>query len=296
MMFRITERLKHFKSINSLLFFITFLILFLPTYQYSFQYNWSREDQSHGLIVLFIVIYLLWNKLPSLALQPIITGFEKLLGWSILLLGLLVFVIGRSQNILLLDLGSQLPVLLGAVILLAGCSGVKKLWFPIFFMLFMLPIPQAFLTQVTLPMKIAVSTVAEWVIYHTSSIPIAREGVMLFVDQYRLFVADACAGVHTLISLEALGLLYLDLVKSSSVLRNVILAALVVPISFVANVVRVIILILITYFYGNAVAQGFIHEYAGMVLFLVALSLILFTDKLLLSAFGNRSSQGVRNA
>lgn len=289
-----SKQLAHFKNINVLILFAVFLILFLPTYHYSFQYNWNREDQSHGLIVLFIVIYLLWNKLPSLKLKPKISMLEMLFGWCFVLLGLAIFIIGRSQNILLLDLGSQLPVLLGGILLLAGFAGAKKLWFPIFFMLFMLPIPQAFLTQVTLPMKIAVSTVAEWVIYHTSNIPIAREGVMLFVDQYRLFVADACAGVHTLISLEALGLLYLDLVKSTSVWRNIILAILVIPISFTANVIRVIILILITYFFGNAVAQGFIHEYAGMVLFLVALTLILVTDKFLSTLLvGNTSKRGV---
>lgn len=287
-MLSITKQLTHFKNINLLLFFLVFLILFLPTYHYSFQYNWSREDQSHGLIVLFIVIYLLWNKLPDLSLKQTISPLESISGWFFVLTGLLTFVVGRSQNILILDLGAQMPVLLGSIILLAGFKGAKKLWFPIFFMLFMLPIPQAFLTQVTLPMKIAVSTVAEWIIYHTSSIPIAREGVMLFVDQYRLFVADACAGVHTLISLEALGLLYLDLVKSSSIWRNIILAILVIPISFTANVIRVIILILITYYFGNAVAQGFIHEYAGMVLFLVALSLILVTDKFLSTMFVNQ--------
>lgn len=292
-MISLPKQFAHFKNINLFIFFVVFLILFSPTYHYSFLHNWSREDQSHGLIVLFIVIYLLWTKLPTLVLKPSISLSEQMIGWLVTALGLVVFVIGRSQNILILDLGAQIPVLLGGLILLSGFSGAKKLWFPLFFMLFMLPIPQAFLTQVTLPMKIAVSTVAEWVIYQTSQIPIAREGVMLFVDQYRLFVADACAGVHTLISLEALGLLYLDLVKSQSVWRNVILALLVIPISFTANVIRVIILILITYYFGNAVAQGFIHEYAGLVLFLVALSLILLTDKVLMNLFSAKVSKEV---
>lgn len=279
------QQIEHFKNGNLLVFFAVYLILFLPTYYYSFQYNWNREDQSHGLIVLFIVIYLLWNKLPLLKYKSTISRFEQITGWFILILGLVIFVVGRSQNILILDLGSQMPVLFGGVILLAGFTGAKKLWFPIFFMLFMLPIPQAFLTQVTLPMKIAVSTVAESVLFHLSNIPIAREGVMLFVDQYRLFVADACAGVHTLISLEALGLLYLDLVKSKSVWRNILLAILVIPISFTANVIRVIVLVLITFYFGNQAAQGFIHEYAGMVLFLVALTLILMMDSILNKLF-----------
>jgi len=154
-----------------------------------------------------------------------------------------------------------------------------------------LPIPQAFLTAVTLPMKLAVSSVAEWVIYHLSDIPVARNGVMLFVGQYRLFVADACAGMGTLISLEALGLLYLELVKHNSWVRNIALAILIIPISFTANVIRVIVLILITYYFGNEVGQGYIHGYAGMILFIVSLTLIISIDSLIQLALKNKTSK-----
>ncbi len=93
-----------------------------------------------------------------------------------------------------------------------------------------------------------------------------------------MLVADACAGLHTLFSLEAMGLLYLNVVRHTSLLRNVALAILIVPISFTANVIRVMVLALITYYYGDEAGQGFLHGFAGMVLFMTALMFIIATD------------------
>jgi exosortase B len=154
------------------------------------------------------------------------------------------------------------------------------MWFPLFFILFMIPLPGFLLDAVTLPMKIAVSTVAEQVLYW-AGYPIARSGVVLQIGQYQLLVADACAGMHTLISLEALGLLYLNLVKHDSLFRNFVLALLIIPISFTANVIRVMVLTLVTFYFGDEAGQGFVHGFAGMVLFIVALTLIMSVDSLL---------------
>ena len=114
-----------------------------------------------------------------------------------------------------------------------------------------------------------------------SGYPIARNGVVLQIGQYQLLVADACAGLQTLLTLEALGLFYLNVVRHTSAFRNVMLAILIIPISFAANVIRVTTLTLITYHFGNDAGQGFLHGFAGMVLFLSALILILAVDTLL---------------
>ena len=121
--------------------------------------------------------------------------------------------------------------------------------------------------------------------------PIARSGVILQMGQYQLMVADACAGLHTLFTLEALGLFYLNLVRHTSALRNGVLAVLIVPISFTANVIRVMTLTLITYYFGDAAGQGFLHGFAGMVLFISALLLILGVDWLLQSYVQRREKK-----
>jgi exosortase/archaeosortase family protein len=105
--------------------------------------------------------------------------------------------------------------------------------------------------------------------------------VILQIGQYQLLVADACAGLQTLLTLEALGLFYLNLMRHPSAFRNIGLALFIIPISFSANVIRVIVLTLITYYYGDAAGQGFLHGFAGMVLFVTALVLILSIDSAL---------------
>ena len=147
-------------------------------------------------------------------------------------------------------------------------------------MLFMVPLPGAVVDTVTLPMKLAVSYAAENVLFW-AGYPIGRNGVILQIGQYMLLVADACAGLHTLLTLEALGLLYLNIVRRDSLFRNVGLALLIVPISFAANVIRVMALSLITYHFGDAAGQGFLHGFAGMALFLSALLLIMGFDSFL---------------
>ena len=130
------------------------------------------------------------------------------------------------------------------------------------------------------PLKTAVSYVSEVILY-SAGYPIARSGVILSVGPYQLLVADACAGMHTLFTLEALGLLYMNLVGHVKLWRNLALAVLIFPISFCANVIRVVVLILITYHFGDAAGQGFLHGFAGMVLFLSALLLIIGVDTIL---------------
>jgi exosortase/archaeosortase family protein len=114
---------------------------------------------------------------------------------------------------------------------------------------------------------------------------------MLSVGHYQLLVADACAGLNSMFTLEALGLLYMNLMRYTSAARNVTLAVLIIPISFAANVIRVLVLVLVTYHFGDAAGQGFVHGFAGMVLFIVGLLLILATDWLLRRAFKARDDR-----
>jgi exosortase B len=198
-------------------------------------------------------------------------------GWPVFVFGVLLYSVGRSQGILLLEIGSFIWLLVGLLLLKRGVAALKAQWFALFFMLFMVPLPVTVVDLVTMPMKMAVSYVAEQVLFW-AGYPIGRSGVILQIGQYMLLVADACAGLHTLLTLEALGLLYLNVVRRDSMFRNVGLAILIVPISFTANVIRVMTLTLITYHLGDAAGQGFLHRFAGMVLFLSALLLIISFD------------------
>lgn len=269
--------------------------MYVPSFINLFAGVWSTDQQAHGPIVFAISLWLLYRKWPEMleasAGQP-----TSWVGWPVLIVGLLLYIVGRSQDILLFEIGSLIWMLIAIGLLLRGPRAVKTLWFGLFFMLFMIPLPGVVVDTLTMPMKMAVSYVAEHVLY-AAGYPIARTGVILQIGQYQLLVADACAGLHTLFTLEALGLLYLNLVRHESFARNLTLAILIVPISFTANVIRVMVLTLITYHFGDEAGQGFLHGFAGMVLFMSALILIILVDsaiKLVLDRVSkNRNSEAV---
>ena len=257
-----------------------FAALYAPTLRDLATVIWSTDEQGHGPVVLVLCLWLFWRQRESLAWQPGTDPTRAGWGWSLLALALLMHVFGRSQRILSAQALSALPALAGMLLLLRGPRPLKAMWFPLFFMLFLVPLPAALVETVTQPMKLAVSTVAANLLYGVGY-PVARSGVILQVGPYQLLVADACAGLYTLFTLEAMGLLYLNVVRSASLWRNLSLALLIVPISFAANVIRVIALALITYHLGDAAGQGFLHSLAGIVLFLSALLLIVACDSLL---------------
>lgn len=265
------------------------VVLYVPSLVDLFNGIWSQDEQMHGPIVLGISIWLIYRNWPAMmeasAGEP--THWS---GWPIFVTGLLLYAVGRSQDILIFEIGSVIWLLIGTILLTRGVNALKAQWFAMFFMLFMVPLPGMVVDAVTLPMKMAVSYVAEVVLFW-AGYPIGRNGVILQIGQYMLLVADACAGLHTLLTLEALGLLYLNLVRRDSAFRNITLAILIIPISFTANVIRVMALSLITYHFGDAAGQGFLHGFAGMVLFLSALLLIIGFDTMLQSIERFRARQ-----
>jgi exosortase B len=191
--------------------------------------------------------------------------------------GLLAYVIGRSQSILIFEIGSLPWMLAGLVTMQRGFDVVRKTWFAYFLMCFLIPMPGNIVSLVTMPMRLLVSTLTEHILY-AAGYPISRTGVMLQIGYYQLLVADACSGIQTILTLEAMGLLYMNVVRHSSALRNLILGLFIVPISITANVIRVIALTLITYYLGDDAGQGFLHGFAGVVLFMSAFALVVALD------------------
>ena len=254
---------------------IGLLTLYVPTYLTLSRVVWNTDDQGHGPLILGVCFWLLWRMRADLLGAPYRPA--TITGCLVLAVGLLSYVVGRSQEILQLEAGSQIVVMAGLLLLMRGPQALRRAAFPLFFMIFMVPMPGVFVQMLTVPLKAGVSYVVE-VMMHALGYPIARSGVVLQVGQYQLLVADACAGLNSMFTLESLGLLYMNLMGYTSRLRNLLLAVLIIPISFCANVVRVVILVLVTFHFGDEAGQGFIHGFAGMLLFLVGLVLMLSVD------------------
>lgn len=258
--------------------------LYLPTFYRFGTTIWQSEDGAHAPIVIALSAWLLWQHAPR---APTGEG-GGIAAWALLAFGLVCYLFGRSQFVAMFEIGSLVPLLVASVALAFGWRSVRQLRFPLLFPLFAVPLPGPLVDQLTGPLKILVSYLSETTLA-AFGLPVARQGVILQVGQYQLLVADACSGLSSIFSLTALGLFYLYLIKPKHAWRRWALLASVLPIAIIANAVRVMVLMVITYFMGDEAGQGFLHGFAGMTLFLVALLLLLAADSLF-NAIDRRSA------
>ena len=175
-------------------------VLFTPTYMRLADEVWHVDVHGHGPLILGVCLWLLWydrEKIFAADAKP-----DLPLGFGILMPGLLLHAFGYSQSLNILTTLMQ-PVVFGACLLLVhGRSALKAAWFPLFFMLFMVPLPETIVQGITMPLKHAVSVVTESILYQFGY-PIGRNGVTLTIGQYQLLVADACSGMNSLLTLVA---------------------------------------------------------------------------------------------
>jgi exosortase B len=262
--------------------------LYVPSYISLYQKIWTNSDEMHGPIVFAVALWALWSMRKSLSQT---TTQASQIGWPVLGIGLGMYFIGRALDIMVLEIGSQLLVVSACLLFLGGWKAVRIAAFPLAFLFFLVPLPGNFVDSMTGALKQVVSNVAENVLY-SLGYPIARSGVMLSIGPYQLLVADACSGLKSMFSLSAMGFLYVYLKDHKDWARNSFLIALLLPIAFAANVVRVIVLILVTYHFGDAAGQGFVHDAAGIVLFMVAILLLGGLDLAFGSLFRRKRKPG----
>jgi exosortase B len=251
------------------------LVLYIPVFYDLLHGVWTTPDEGHGPIVLLVAAWLIWRRRADVLAAPALDAPVR--GWVCLLLALCLFVLGRSQDLLTLEVGALPCIVLALLLLLKGPAAVRLAAFPLVFLLFMVPLPGVFVDALTQPMARAVSNAAEQILFWLGY-PVARSGVVLQLGPYQLLVAEACAGLRSLFALEAMGLLYLNLRGQRSLTRNLMFVVLIVPIAIAANVIRVVSLALITYYLGDQAGQGFLHEFSGLVLYCAALILIVGAD------------------
>lgn len=239
---------------------------------------WSTEAGVHGPLVLATGIWLIARRVPEI--RSIAQPGSFSVAVAIMVPAMLLYIFGRAFDFISIEVAAMLVQLVATAYLFVGRKVLVLLWFPIFYLGFMIPIPGWLLDVVTQPLKMLVSQVVTGTLGHLGY-PIARVGVTIYVSQYQLLVEDACAGLNSLISLTAIGLFYVYILHNTNWRYSALLLALVIPIAIAANCIRVAALVLITYYYGDAAAQGFLHNFAGMVTFTSALLFIFLIDGLL---------------
>ena len=255
-----------------------FAVMYVPLYWWAANGIWQSDDHAHGALILAVMAWLFWGLRAQIAAVP--ARPQPLVGWLVFAIGLFLYVVGEVFQISILGFGSQPFVVAGILLLLKGTGATRVAWFALFYFIFMIPLPGIIVDAVTGPLKNWISAIVVEILYRVGY-PISRSGVVLTIGQYQMLVADACSGLHSMYSLSALGTLFMYIMARTSRLHNAIMVASILPIAFVANIVRVMILVLITYHFGDEAGQGFLHGTAGMVLMLVALACFFALDALL---------------
>ena len=187
------------------------------------------------------------------------------------------YVFGRALDMLVVETAATIGF---GFMLLIRRWGFGPIWarpFPFVYLALLIPPPGWMVDTLTIGLQHMISNAAA-AILTLLDYPVLREGVIIHVAQYQLLVEDACSGMNSLFGLVAISLFYIYLLHRADWRHSLLLVAAILPIAIFVNLIRVIALILITYHFGDAVAQGFVHNFAGIMLFALSLSMMVLVD------------------
>ena len=270
---------------------VSFAIAYTPTFITLAQGPWRTEQEGHGPLIIAASAWLAWRSralIWNVELRP-----APLPGWVALLSGLCLLVLARNQDVWFLEVASEIPVIAGLVLLLAGWRLLRVLAFPIGFLIFSAPAPGWMVDAATIPLKVFISDSVTQLLY-SAGYPIAQNGVVILIGPYQLLVQDACSGLNSIFVLSALGVFYVYAFRWNEKIRAIALLLLIIPITVFANFLRVTSLVLIAYYGGVDRMEGPLHDLTGVALFVVAVVLMFVADgaiSLLMKLFGRRSTR-----
>ena len=262
---------------SDILLWLGMVALAIPTMASVARDSWSTEQGAHGPIVLATGIWLVMRQWRT-AIKIARPG-STIIGLILLTPALLLYAFARITNIVEIEGFAMYGALLSILYMAAGGAVMRLLWFPLLYLLFVFPPPDTAVAMVTQPLKIWISRATIDLLY-AIGYPIAGSGVTIQIGQYQLLVAAACAGLNSLISLSAIGLFYVYIRHNANWRYAALLMFAIVPVAVIANFARVLILVLITYHFGEAIAQGFIHNFAGVTMFAISVLGIFAVDAL----------------
>jgi exosortase len=266
----------HIKKSNLVAVAAIIVLIYLPAL-YDLAVDWATDgNYSHGFLVPIISGYLLWRKRNELA------GLEKrsdIIGLAIIIVGMILFILGNGASEYFTVRFSLVTTLFGLTLYIFGRPTIKKTWFELFFLLFMIPIPYVVYFSATFPMQLLASK-ATGAILNFIGMSAIRQGNIIHLPGHSLEVAEACSGMRSLISLLALGAIYAYL-SQKPLSAKIILFLSAIPIAVLGNIFRVFLTAIIVYTTDADVTRGFTHFLMGASVFVVAFILLFILGAIL---------------
>jgi exosortase len=239
--------------------------------------NWMMADSyySHGFLVPPISLFFLWRKRHELATARIghsAWGYPLIIGSAFMLIA------GDFLGFRVFAQFSLVPMLFGLALVFLGREATRILWFPLIFLVFMVPIPPSLTQSISLKLKLFAAHVAVD-LANLLTLPMVQEGSFIHFKKDQLLVGDVCGGLRSLIALFAFGAVMSYISRAKNWAR-VLLFAMSGPIAIISNVFRIFLLCVIGYFWGSSVASGRVHDISGILIFVVAFILFLALEGL----------------
>jgi exosortase len=242
---------------------------FYPVYPELIHQWLNDSNNSHGLLVPFISLFILYQKRDKLFR---ITPESSYWGLVILAASLIIYLIGHAGHIAFITRVMIVCSLAGLVLYNFGWTALRTVGFPLLFLFFMVPVPDSVYAYFAFPLQLLVSKMSAALIQFIS-IPIYREGNMLYFAQAQLEVAEACSGLRSITSFLMLSVLFAYMLRGNW-LKRTALVLLAVPLAMLVNIIRVTGTGILAHFRGGEVARGFMHEFSGMVVFTFGIVLL----------------------
>jgi exosortase len=241
-------------------------------------FQWYNDaDYSHGFLVPVLSAYLIWQRRDKLRL---IARRPSPWGMVIVLCSLGLLFVGSLGAELSLARLSMLGTICGLIVYFVGLPILRAMAFPMAFLLFAIPIPTIIYNEIVFPLQFVASRFATRALEMLNLFPIMREGNVLVLPHMTLQVVEACSGIRSLMSLLALAAGYGYLVERSTTVRWILFLAMV-PLAIISNGTRVMITAIMANYIGPKAAEGFMHEFSGWVIFVVATIMFLLLHSLI---------------
>ena len=250
--------------------------VYAPILYYMVLHWRGSADYSHGFVIAPLAVYFAWERRRALERAPIEPSWWGLLPLS---LGALALAIGRLGVELMSMRTAFVLTLMGLVLLLLGRRIFRILAFPLCFLFLMVPLPQSLTNVIAFPLQLIAADLAVTTL-HWFGMPVLREGNIIHLPESQLFVAQACSGLHSLMALGTLGVVFAYFFRKTWGERLVLVAS-TLPIAVTVNALRVVLTALLAYRFGSGMAEGVIHQTEGFFTFGLAFAVLLIEARLL---------------
>lgn len=228
---------------------------------------WDDANYTHGFLVPVFSGFLVWRDRDRLSA---VVPHGSPPGLAVLVGGLGILLLGSigSENFLMRS--SLIIVLTGLVLFHLGARALRVVFFPLAFLLFMVPLPGVVFYAVTFPLQRLAAEQAAWAL-DLLGVPVLLDGNVIHLSQITLGVTEACSGIRSLISLLASAVAWAYLTLPFGFIA-VVFVLLAIPITIFANAARVVATGLIGQWFGVEYASGFFHEFAGLAVYSLAVA------------------------